>query len=80
LYLYSFDGEATNLQLNMSAYIQMMSGSKCFLYWQYALIEILDGKENPISQRFKEWMPKLFTDFNWEKYVELYNQLKLLFL
>jgi hypothetical protein len=78
LYFFQFEGEPAKLNLDVNGYIQMMSASKGFLYWQYAVIEILEGKENPTSQRFKEWMPKLFTDFSWEEYLQLYNKLKMI--
>lgn len=77
LYLYSFEGEPTSLDLDISGYIQMLVASKGFLYWQYAVIEILEGRENPVSKRFKEWMPKLFPSFSWQEYVQKYNQLKI---
>lgn len=76
LYLYNFEGEPTSLHLDMTGYVEMMLASKGFLYWQYAVLEILNSKENPVSKRFKEWMPKLFPDFNWADYVALYQGFK----
>ncbi|MBD1848308.1 hypothetical protein H6F89_34170 [Cyanobacteria bacterium FACHB-63] len=77
LYLYNFEGEPTNLDLDITGYIQMLVASKGFLYWQYAVIEILEGQENPVSERFKEWMPKLFPSFSWQEYVQKYNRFKI---
>lgn len=77
LYLYSFETEPISLNLNIDGYIQMLVTSKGFLYWQYAIIEILSNQENPVSQRFKEWMPKIFPGFSWQEYVQKYNQLKI---
>ena len=77
LYLYSFGDDPINLSLNMMGYIQMLLSSRGFLYWQYAILEIISGQENPSSQRFKKWMPKLFTGFEWEQFVSLYNSLKV---
>lgn len=76
LYLYNFEGEPVNLHLDMKAYVEMMLAAKGFLYWHYALIEILSQKENPASQRFKAWMPRLFPEFSWTEYVALYERLK----
>lgn len=76
-YLFHFEGEPARLHLEMSGYIQMMIASKGFLYWQYAVIEILEQKENPVSRRFKEWMPQLFPEFSWDEYVSLFNGLKI---
>jgi hypothetical protein len=77
LYLYDFGDAPVDLNLNMNGYIQMLAASKGFLYWQYAIIEILEDQENPVSQRFKEWMPKLFPGFSWQEYVQKYNQIKI---
>jgi hypothetical protein len=77
LYLYRFEGEPVNLHLDMSGYVHMLTAAKGFLYWQYTIIEILEGRENPVSRRFKEWMPKLFAEFNWDEYVTFFNELKI---
>lgn len=77
LYLHSLGGELTALKLDINGYIQMMVASKGFLYWQYAVREILEKEENPQSQRFKEWIPQLFPDFSWQAYVDQYNQVRI---
>ena len=53
LYLYSFEGDPIKLYLDMAGYINMMIASRGLLYWQYAIVEIIDNKENPVSNRFK---------------------------
>jgi hypothetical protein len=77
MYLYRFEGDATPLDLNMEGYVKMLLASKGFLYWQYAILEIINQKENPMSRRFKEWMPRLFSGFDWKQYVEQYGKLRL---
>src|SRR6266496_4126816 len=77
LYLYNFEGEPDNLHLDMKGYVQMMTAAKGFLYWQNAIIEIIEGKENSASRRFKEWMPRLFPEFEWKQFADLYESLKL---
>lgn len=76
VYLYRFEGEPVNLCLNMPGYLKMLVASKGFLYWQYAVLELLDGEENPTSQKFKQWMPQLFEDFSWDSYVSLYSEVR----
>jgi len=77
LYLFNFEGEPVNLRMDMQAYVRMAVAAKGFLYWQYAILDILEGRENPASQRFKEWMPKLFEGFSWEQYVQLYAHARI---
>jgi hypothetical protein len=77
MYSYQFEEDPTSLEVNMTGYVAMLLASKSFLYWQYAILEIINQKENPMSRRFKEWMPRLFSGFNWQEYVALYSTLRL---
>ncbi len=77
MYFYQFEGDPASLELNMEGYVAMLLASKGFLYWQYAILEIIQQHENPMSRRFKEWMPRLFARFDWQEYVELYSRLRL---
>ncbi len=77
LYLYRFEGEPIKLYLGMEGYLKMLIAAKGFLYWQYSILEILEGRENPTSKKFKDWMPRLFEEFSWEDYVALYQEVRL---
>jgi len=39
-------------------------------YWPDVLLDIQYGKESSETKNFKEMMPKIFVDFNWDHYVE----------
>ena len=44
LHLYTFEDKPIRLNLNIDGYVRMLVLSKGFLYWQYALLEILEAK------------------------------------
>jgi hypothetical protein len=77
LYFLYFEDAPVSLGLNIEGYIEMLGMSYGFFYWQKAIIEIITGKENPESKDFKHYMPLLFPEFSYEKFVELYHQVKL---
>ncbi len=51
--------------------------AKVFYYWPRVLLDIQNGTECYETERFKKEMPKLFADFNWDKFVEKYQSLRL---
>ena len=78
LYFYTQGAQfAKSLDINFSSYLDLAMESKFFYYWQQVLIDIQRDTESPETKKFKEWMPKIFTDFNWETFVEKYNSLRI---
>lgn len=78
LYFYTQGAQfAKSLDINFSSYLDLAMESKFFYYWQQVLIDIQRDTESPETKKFKEWMPKIFTDFNWEAFVEKYNSLRI---
>ncbi len=78
LYFYTQGSQfAKSLDINFSSYLDLAMESKFFYYWQQVLIDIQRDTELPETKKFKEWMPKIFKDFNWETFVEKYNSLRI---
>ena len=77
LYFYRFRPEPINLKITLPAYYELVLNSKGFIYWQYAIIAEIEKKENPMSDIFKENMPKLFSEFDYDEFIALYNSLKM---
>jgi hypothetical protein len=75
-YLY-FGEKPLSLSLDVEGYCKMLQQSYGFFYWQLAIVEIKTNKSSPESRDFKHYMPQLFQDFNYDKFVELYRQLKI---
>lgn len=77
LYLQHSDSSISPLHLNLDGYLQLLGMSKGFGWWQNALVQIHSGKEMPNVAGFKEKMPKIFPDFSWEEFVELYEKVRI---
>ena len=68
---------ADGLDLDFNGYMEMACESKLFFYWQKVLIDIKKNKESPETRDFREIMPTIFSDFDWDTFVEKYNSLRL---
>ena len=77
LYLYAFEGDTEPLHLNFEGYLKLLIESKGFGWWQNSIVEILTKESQPNVRSFKEYMPKLFPNFNYESFVELYESLRI---
>ena len=77
LYLYKFDGETQALDIDFEGYLKLLGMSKGYGWWQNSLIEIATGISQPNVKAFKEEMPKIFTNFSWDEFCELYESLRL---
>ncbi|GGG26319.1 hypothetical protein [Dokdonia pacifica] len=80
-YLYyhiSGDPDLHLLDLNFSGYTQMAVEARVFYGWQRILLHY-DGWEygKEETKLFKEEMPKLFSDWTWEGFIEKYESLRL---
>ena len=75
-YLY-FEEEPVPLGINLEGYCQLLSLSYGFFYWQSAIVELITKKKSQESKDFKRYMPKLFSDFSYPQFVEVYNQVRI---
>ncbi len=71
------DKWASDLDVDIDGYFKMALASKIFFYWQIVLIDIKEGTISDETKTFKKEMPKIFSDFNWDEFVALYQSLRL---
>lgn len=77
LYFSNFESDPIPLYINLNGYIQLCVAAKATIYWQYLLFELIEGEENPTSQRIKEHLPTLFSDFSFKAFSQLFNKLRI---
>ncbi|GGG23333.1 hypothetical protein GCM10011344_25100 [Dokdonia pacifica] len=77
LYLVHSDSSVSPLHIDFEGYLKLLSISRGFGWWQNALVEISTGKHQPNVDSFKENMPKIFPDFKYEEFKELYESLRI---
>ena len=66
-----------NLDIDLKGYLTMALASRIYYYWPKVLLDIQVGEESVETQQFKQNMPQIFPDFDWEDYVEKYQSLRL---
>lgn len=74
---YSTNPETFGLDIDFEGYLEMAKEAKIFLYWPKVLLDIQNKEEGVESKLFKDWMPKVFPDFDWKKFVNRYESLRL---
>ncbi|MNY12124.1 hypothetical protein D3C86_1451910 [compost metagenome] len=77
LYLSKTDGETQPLHVDFEGYLKLLTLSKGFGWWQNALVQINTGITQPNVAGFKENMPKIFPEFNWDEFVALYQSVRI---
>ncbi|MEM9686342.1 MAG: hypothetical protein AAF934_05405 [Bacteroidota bacterium] len=66
------------LDLDFDGYVTMLYESRAYKNWPLILLDIENNDlDSPLIRDFKSDMPKLFPDFDWDKYVTKYRSLQL---
>ncbi len=76
-YNYSGEMEVEPLNLDFKSYLEMAVEAHVFSYWPKVLIDIENDQNSPEVEMFTEYMPKIFKEFHFEKFIEKYQSLKL---
>lgn len=76
-YNYSGEMEIYSLDLDFKGYLEMALEAKVFYYWPKVLLDIKNNEESEETKKFKEEMPKIFKDFNFNQFVDKYNSLRI---
>lgn len=77
LYLIHSDSSMSALNVDFEGYLKLLAMSKGFGWWQNALVQISTGEHQPNVDSFKEKMPQIFSNFNWDEFVETYESLRI---
>jgi hypothetical protein len=77
IYLYKFEGDLVPLYVNFESYLSLMVYARSCFYWQYLILEIVEGQENEVSARIKQYLPKLFKDFSFDAFQKLFNEVRI---
>ncbi len=76
-YLERGDANLQSLNINFDGYLELLKMSRGYYYWPKALLDIERGTESFETKNFKQNMPLIFEDFNWDEFVEKYQALRL---
>ncbi|NES90465.1 hypothetical protein, partial [Okeania sp. SIO2B9] len=76
-YNYSGEVDIYSLDIDFKGYLEMALEAKAFYYWPKVLLDIKNGEDSEEGKQFREEMPKIFKDFNFNKFVDKYNLLRL---
>lgn len=70
--------EVERLDIDFEGYVTMLFESKAYANWPFILLDIQAGKFDSVHiTRFRNDMPQVFPDFNWDNFVEKYENLRL---
>ncbi len=69
--------EIYDLGIDFSVYLELAKEARFFNYWPKVLLDIQSGEESPETTSFKQNMPLIFEDYNWDEFVEKYQALRL---
>jgi hypothetical protein len=67
---------AKSLGIDFKGYITMACESKIFPNWQLVLLDIKNNRSSKYTEDFKQNIVQLFPDFDWNKFVGKYNELR----
>jgi hypothetical protein len=77
MYFFQFEGDLIPLHVTFSSYLQLMLHAKACYYWQYLIMAIENKEENTVSERIKQYLPKVFPGFSFDDFEALYNKLRI---
>lgn len=77
VFFFDYGEELIALELNFEGYIHLLLEARGFFYWQMSLISLISGGDFEESERFKEFMPKIFPAFKFSEFERLYMNHRL---
>ncbi len=77
IHYFDFENQTYPLHVDFEGYMKLLGETKGFLYWQKVILDHLSGSESYETKNFKEIMPSLFPDFDYDKFIELYESVRI---
>jgi hypothetical protein len=78
LHYFEFESETYPLLINFEGYAKLLTKSRGFFYWQKVLVEDNEGDAGPVTEHFREQMPRLFPEFDFKDFIESYKSYKII--
>lgn len=75
-YFFNFAEDPKPLFIDMCQYFDLALMARGFLYWQYVIFSINENEQYSTVEDFKDIMPKIFKNFNYENLVEMYKEFR----
>ncbi len=77
MHYFDFENETYPLHVDFEGYIKLLGETKGFLYWQKVILDYLSGSESFETKNFKETIPNLFANFDYNAFIELYESVRI---
>ena len=76
LYYHDFGISFYSLKTDFAGYVTLLAHSYGYAYWQQVILNHEYGYRTDAAGRFKEDMPRLFPDFDYQAFIALYESVK----
>ncbi len=81
MYFHTFGNSFESLKVDLEGYFQLLLAARGYMSWQYVILHREYGQEDDYGKvehdAFKTNMPKLFSDFDFDEFIELYEKVKM---
>ncbi len=77
LYYHDFGASFYSLKVDFEGYFKLLTKSYGYAYWQQVILNKEYNYGTDTTDRFKEDMPSLFADFDYDTFIELYESVRI---
>ncbi|MBW1296368.1 hypothetical protein [Aquimarina litoralis] len=77
LYYHDFGASFYSLKVDFEGYFKLLTKSYGYAYWQQVILNKEYNYGTDTMERFKEDMPNLFPDFDFNEFLKLYESVKI---
>ena len=78
MYCHSLGNEPPqSLGISAIGYLELLSMTRGFFIWQRAILGLRNGIVYPEAEALKKYAPQVFPNFNYDEFVQRYEELKI---